>query len=73
MVLGADTQGQDVLSRELYGARISLTVGLVSQSVAVFLGVFLDRRLRRGSSVSPRRLRPGPRSLWPRHWESQEP
>jgi ABC-type dipeptide/oligopeptide/nickel transport system permease subunit len=40
-LLGADTQGRDVLSRVLYGARISLTVGLVSQSVAVFLGVFL--------------------------------
>jgi len=40
-LLGADTQGRDVLSRVLYGARISLTVGLVSQSVAVLLGVFL--------------------------------
>jgi ABC-type dipeptide/oligopeptide/nickel transport system permease subunit len=40
-LLGADTQGRDVLSRVLYGARISLTVGLVSQSVAVVLGVLL--------------------------------
>src|SRR5262245_35632890 len=40
-VLGTGTQGRDVLSRVLYGARLSLAVGLVSQSVAVFLGVLL--------------------------------
>jgi len=40
-LLGTDTQGRDVLSRVLYGARLSLAVGLISQSVAVILGVLL--------------------------------
>ena len=40
-LLGADAQGRDVLSRVLYGARISLLVGLVSQTVAVLLGLTL--------------------------------
>lgn len=40
-LLGTDTQGRDVLSRVLYGARLSLSVGLISQSVAVTLGVTL--------------------------------
>lgn len=40
-LLGTDTQGRDVLSRVLYGARLSLLVGAVSQTVAVSLGVVL--------------------------------
>ncbi|HET7599006.1 MAG TPA: ABC transporter permease [Gemmatimonadales bacterium] len=40
-LLGTDTQGRDVLSRVLYGARLSLAVGVISQSVAVTLGVLL--------------------------------
>jgi ABC-type dipeptide/oligopeptide/nickel transport system permease subunit len=40
-LLGTDTQGRDVLSRVLYGARLSLSVGLISQSVSVTLGVLL--------------------------------
>jgi ABC-type dipeptide/oligopeptide/nickel transport system permease subunit len=40
-LLGSDSQGRDVLSRVLYGARISLAVGLISQAVAVTLGVSL--------------------------------
>jgi ABC-type dipeptide/oligopeptide/nickel transport system permease subunit len=40
-LLGADAQGRDVLARVLYGARISLLVGLISQGVAITLGVSL--------------------------------
>ena len=40
-LLGTDAQGRDVLSRVLYGARLSLLVGLISQGVAAALGVTL--------------------------------
>ena len=40
-LFGADAQGRDVLSRILYGARLSLLVGLISQCVAVTLGLSL--------------------------------
>jgi ABC-type dipeptide/oligopeptide/nickel transport system permease subunit len=39
--LGTDVQGRDVLARVLHGARLSLAVGLVSQMVALGLGLVL--------------------------------
>ncbi|MBS0662986.1 MAG: ABC transporter permease [Verrucomicrobia bacterium] len=40
-LLGADQYGRDVLSRLIYGARISLSVGLVSIVITFALGVLL--------------------------------
>ncbi len=40
-LLGTDAQGRDVLSRVLFGARLSLTVGLASQAIALGVGLTL--------------------------------
>lgn len=58
-LLGADAQGRDVLTRVIYGARISLMVGLISQTVAVILGVtlgLLSGYYRRGIDLVVMRL-----------------
>ncbi len=39
--LGTDVQGRDVWARLIYGARVSLAVGIVSQAIALLLGVSL--------------------------------
>jgi peptide/nickel transport system permease protein len=40
-LLGSDRFGRDILSRMLYGARVSLAVGLLAMAVALTLGVAL--------------------------------
>lgn len=40
-LLGTDDLGRDVLSRMIYGIRISLTVGLVAVGISVFIGTIL--------------------------------
>jgi peptide/nickel transport system permease protein len=39
--LGTDTEGRDVMARMLYGARISLTIGVVAVFIYVSIGIVL--------------------------------
>ena len=40
-LLGADRLGRDILSRIIYGTRVSMTIGLVGVALSLFLGVLL--------------------------------
>jgi peptide/nickel transport system permease protein len=40
-LLGADRLGRDILSRTLYGTRISMTIGLVGVALSLLLGILL--------------------------------
>jgi peptide/nickel transport system permease protein len=41
MLLGADDLGRDMLSRVLYGSRVSLSIGLIGVFLSLFLGLLL--------------------------------
>ncbi len=40
-LIGADRLGRDVLSRMIFGTRISMTIGLVGVTISLFLGILL--------------------------------
>lgn len=40
-LLGQDKLGRDILSRVVYGARISITAGIVAVSISLLIGIFL--------------------------------
>ncbi|HWU40314.1 MAG TPA: ABC transporter permease, partial [Candidatus Acidoferrum sp.] len=40
-LFGTDNQGRDILSRVIYGARVSLSIGLVTQSLNSLIGIVL--------------------------------
>ncbi|MGH2575855.1 MAG: ABC transporter permease [Ignavibacteria bacterium] len=40
-LLGTDRYGRDILSRMIYGSRVSLSVGMISESISIIIGVLL--------------------------------
>jgi len=40
-VLGTDRYGRDIMSRLIYGSRVSLSVGIISESISISIGVIL--------------------------------
>lgn len=51
-VLGSDKFGRDVLSRTLYGARVSITVGVLSIALAATIGISLGTLAALGGRVT---------------------
>ena len=40
-LFGADRLGRDILSRTIYGSRVSMTIGLVGVTLSLFLGILM--------------------------------
>jgi peptide/nickel transport system permease protein/dipeptide transport system permease protein len=40
-ILGSDDLGRDMLSRLIYGARISMTIGVISVGISLFFGIII--------------------------------
>jgi len=40
-LFGADNKGRDIFSRTIYGARVSLFIGLVAAAIALFIGLVI--------------------------------
>lgn len=41
LIFGADSNGRDIFSRTIYGARVSMTIGLLGVAIATVLGVII--------------------------------
>lgn len=40
-ILGADLKGRDILSRIIYGGRVSLSIGLIAATISLFIGLIV--------------------------------
>ena len=58
-LFGTDTIGRDIFSRVVYGARVSLKIGILATVLTLLIGVHVrrDRRLRRRRAPTPLLMR----------------